>query len=129
MAKIKIKLFVTLLTCLFSIPSYSEQYNCSALLDDFRGEVSKRNVEFQIIRRNDDYFVELSEENELRKFDITKETNEFLILSKTGEFPTISIKIISKLTGDFTSNFINLNCAGINSCLAKGLKGKCEIGN
>ena len=101
----------------------SEEYICSASLVDFD---KPREVETKTYKRDGNLFLKTHQYGE-DYFSILKENNEFIVLTKTYDYPDVFITIINKNKKTFYENYLSTLTPTLAKESAKPLVGKCII--
>ena len=99
----------------------AEEYLCASDLGAFN---RSDEVEVKKYTRRGNSF-EKTSQNGKSNFSILKETNKFIILTKTYQYPDVFVTIIDKNTNEFYENYLTISTG---SQPAKPLFGKCIIG-
>ena len=101
----------------------SEEYICSASLSDFDrpGE-----VETKTYKRDGNLFLKTYQYGK-DYFSILKENNEFIVLTRTYNYPSVFITIINKNKKTFYENYLTTITSTFAKESAKPLVGKCII--
>ena len=84
---------LTICLFLFSSQVFAEGYYCTAELSNYNrpGETQSK-----IYKREGVHFKRITSENKISKFEITKETDNFIILTRTYKYPDIFVKAKKK---------------------------------
>lgn len=103
---------------LISLDTFSEEYVCSVSYPE------SEEIEVKTYERNGNIFQQTSQFGE-KLFQITNETEEFLILNDTFDFPIIFIVFLDKKNENIVEEFINF---GKTDSFSR-ITGKCLIKN
>ena len=115
---------LTIYLLLVTSQVFAESYYCTAELSILNrpGE-----TESKVYKRDGSHFKRISSINGIRKFEIIKETGNFIILTRTYEYPDIFVTIIHKENMEFAENYVSLDCEDLDGCNSPILKGKCLL--
>ena len=93
LVKISKQMLVFILFFFIALPCIAEEYICSLELSslDRAGE-----VEMKTLLRKSNYFIRTNHEGEQSIFNILHETQSFIMLTQTYEYPSLFFIIIDK---------------------------------
>jgi len=105
---------------LLSIINYlhAETWDCISSLENIG--MPENYVMSKFVRVGDTYMKQSKEIN--KNFDISQETNEFILLTQTYDYPGILVSILNKNDETYQENYISLNYSE-----HKTVKGFCMI--
>ncbi len=115
------KVTVFFILILVSLNSFSEEYICSSELSQFGREGE---VEIITYERVGDSFKSTSE-NGVGYLQVSKETEEFILLTRTYSFPSIRIILLHKKKKEVIDEYLNFDEVKSSTPLV----GKCLIKN
>ena len=115
---------LTICLLLYTSQVFAEGYYCTAELSNYNrpGE-----TESKIYKREGVHFKRINSKNKISKFEITKETDNFIILTRTYKYPDIFVTIINKENMEFVEKYVTVACEQFDGCKGSTLKGKCLL--
>ena len=114
----KIKNFFNIFLCFISINVYAETWSCIASLENFGMPEEYAVNSFE--RVGDTYMKRGNSVN--KSFDIAQETEEFILLTKTYDYPGILVSILDKKNKTYQESYVSLNYSD-----SKIVKGFCKV--
>lgn len=114
---------LTICLLLFSSQVFAETYYCTAELSKF-GRPGE--TESKMYKREGNRFKKINSFNVVSKFEITKETYDFIILTQTYQYSAIYVTIIDKKSLGFVEKYTTFDCEKFG-CKGLTMKGKCLL--
>jgi len=113
-----LQLKISILVCLISMNLHAETWSCIASLENFGMPEEYAVNSFE--RVGDTYMMKGNSVNQ--SYDIAQESEDFILLTKTYDYPGILINILDKKNKTYQESYVSLNYSD-----SKIVKGFCKV--